>query len=249
MSLQVQNGKNAMPAWSGRLDEDEIQSVSEYVYNQSKNNLWWCCARALTIKFSSPGDNAMQLICMIWWQSWIAYAYVPTHKVLAWCSKMPTCSKRHVFEQICATQSQCNKKLVWKLQPMQSCCIFSMLHTPLSTLAMLHESGQLLPFTKWYFVTCAGSLLSAASYWSVGLCVTLMCIVPSQCAAQCIQSLKRNGCVKAKRKHYNSASPNWMDKSSRSTSVVQTAAADSTGTDPCPCSVLRRSSVLLHSHD
>ncbi|DBA84776.1 TPA: hypothetical protein ACH3X1_005815 [Trebouxia sp. C0004] len=37
---QVQNGKNAMPAWSGRLDEDEIQSVSEYVYNQSKNNLW-----------------------------------------------------------------------------------------------------------------------------------------------------------------------------------------------------------------
>ena len=38
--LQVQNGKNAMPAWSGRLDEDEIQSVSEYVYNQSKNNLW-----------------------------------------------------------------------------------------------------------------------------------------------------------------------------------------------------------------
>ena len=39
--LQVQHGKNAMPAWEDQLDEDEIQAVAEYVYDQSTNDKWW----------------------------------------------------------------------------------------------------------------------------------------------------------------------------------------------------------------
>ena len=37
---QVQNGKGAMPAWSGQLSEDEIQSVAAYVFNQADKGLW-----------------------------------------------------------------------------------------------------------------------------------------------------------------------------------------------------------------
>jgi len=37
---QVQNGKNSMPAWADRLDEDEIDSVAAYVYDQSSNDKW-----------------------------------------------------------------------------------------------------------------------------------------------------------------------------------------------------------------
>lgn len=32
---QVTNGKNAMPAFGGRLDEDEIKNVAAYVFDQS----------------------------------------------------------------------------------------------------------------------------------------------------------------------------------------------------------------------
>ena len=37
---QVKNGKNAMPAWSGRLTEDEINNVAAYVYDQAKGAKW-----------------------------------------------------------------------------------------------------------------------------------------------------------------------------------------------------------------
>ena len=37
---QVQNGKNAMPAWADRLDDDEIDAVANYVYDQAANNKW-----------------------------------------------------------------------------------------------------------------------------------------------------------------------------------------------------------------
>lgn len=37
---QVQNGKNAMPAWADRLDEDEIESVAAYVYDMASNDKW-----------------------------------------------------------------------------------------------------------------------------------------------------------------------------------------------------------------
>ena len=38
--MQVTNGKNAMPAWAGRLSEDEIQDVAAFVFNQARNDLW-----------------------------------------------------------------------------------------------------------------------------------------------------------------------------------------------------------------
>ncbi len=34
MLAQVENGKNAMPAWADRLDEDEIQAVAAFVFSQ-----------------------------------------------------------------------------------------------------------------------------------------------------------------------------------------------------------------------
>jgi cytochrome c6 len=37
---QVTNGKNAMPAFGGRLDEEEITNVAAYVYDQSTGNKW-----------------------------------------------------------------------------------------------------------------------------------------------------------------------------------------------------------------
>lgn len=37
---QVTNGKNAMPAFGGRLDEEEITDVAAYVYDQASNNKW-----------------------------------------------------------------------------------------------------------------------------------------------------------------------------------------------------------------
>uniref|UniRef100_Q7M1S4 Cytochrome c-553 n=1 Tax=Chlorella vulgaris TaxID=3077 RepID=Q7M1S4_CHLVU len=40
ITTQVENGKGAMPAWSGRLDSDEINSVAEYVFKQANGNLW-----------------------------------------------------------------------------------------------------------------------------------------------------------------------------------------------------------------
>jgi cytochrome c6 len=39
-SAQVTNGKNAMPAWAGRLSEDEIQDVAAYVFDQASNDKW-----------------------------------------------------------------------------------------------------------------------------------------------------------------------------------------------------------------
>ena len=37
---QVTNGKNAMPAFGGRLDDDEITDVAAYVYDQATNSKW-----------------------------------------------------------------------------------------------------------------------------------------------------------------------------------------------------------------
>jgi Cytochrome C oxidase, cbb3-type, subunit III len=37
---QVTNGKNAMPAFGGRLDDDEITDVAAYVYDQATNAKW-----------------------------------------------------------------------------------------------------------------------------------------------------------------------------------------------------------------
>ncbi len=37
---QVTNGKNAMPAFGGRLDDDQIANVAAYVYDQATNNKW-----------------------------------------------------------------------------------------------------------------------------------------------------------------------------------------------------------------
>jgi mono/diheme cytochrome c family protein len=38
--VQVENGKGAMPAWEGTLDDDEIQAVSAYVYDQASGDKW-----------------------------------------------------------------------------------------------------------------------------------------------------------------------------------------------------------------
>lgn len=32
--MQVENGKNAMPAWGDRLSEEEIEAVAAYVFKQ-----------------------------------------------------------------------------------------------------------------------------------------------------------------------------------------------------------------------
>lgn len=37
---QVTNGKNAMPAFGGRLDDEEINDVAAYVYDQATGNKW-----------------------------------------------------------------------------------------------------------------------------------------------------------------------------------------------------------------
>lgn len=37
---QVTNGKNAMPAFGGRLDDSEISDVAAYVYDQATGNKW-----------------------------------------------------------------------------------------------------------------------------------------------------------------------------------------------------------------
>ncbi len=37
---QVENGKGAMPAWVGRLDEEEIVNVANYVYSVASKNGW-----------------------------------------------------------------------------------------------------------------------------------------------------------------------------------------------------------------
>jgi cytochrome c6 len=37
---QVTNGKNAMPAFGGRLDDEEIEDVAAYVYDQATNAKW-----------------------------------------------------------------------------------------------------------------------------------------------------------------------------------------------------------------
>ncbi|KAI8474502.1 MAG: cytochrome c6 precursor [Monoraphidium minutum] len=37
---QVENGKGAMPAWDGRLSDEEIQGVSAYVFDQASGNKW-----------------------------------------------------------------------------------------------------------------------------------------------------------------------------------------------------------------
>ena len=37
---QVTNGKNAMPAFGGRLDGEEIDDVAAYVYDQATNAKW-----------------------------------------------------------------------------------------------------------------------------------------------------------------------------------------------------------------
>ena len=38
--LQVTNGKNGMPPFSAKLEDDEIKNVANYVLNQAKNNSW-----------------------------------------------------------------------------------------------------------------------------------------------------------------------------------------------------------------
>lgn len=40
ITYQVENGKGAMPAWDGTLDDDEIQAVSAYVYDQATGSKW-----------------------------------------------------------------------------------------------------------------------------------------------------------------------------------------------------------------
>ena len=37
---QVTNGKNAMPAFGGRLDDSEIEDVANYVISQANNDGW-----------------------------------------------------------------------------------------------------------------------------------------------------------------------------------------------------------------
>lgn len=37
---QVENGKGAVPAWAGRLSEEEIEGVAAYVYKQAAGSLW-----------------------------------------------------------------------------------------------------------------------------------------------------------------------------------------------------------------
>ena len=37
---QVTNGKNAMPAFGGRLSDEEIADVAAYVYNQADTGGW-----------------------------------------------------------------------------------------------------------------------------------------------------------------------------------------------------------------
>lgn len=34
IGAQVENGKGAMPAWDGTLDDEEIAAVAEYVFKQ-----------------------------------------------------------------------------------------------------------------------------------------------------------------------------------------------------------------------
>lgn len=40
IEYQVRNGKGAMPAWEGRLDDDEIVAVTGYVYDQAAGDKW-----------------------------------------------------------------------------------------------------------------------------------------------------------------------------------------------------------------
>nr|ARW69235.1 cytochrome c553 [Polysiphonia sp.] len=37
---QINNGAGPMPAFAGRLSDDEISNVANYVLNQAKNNSW-----------------------------------------------------------------------------------------------------------------------------------------------------------------------------------------------------------------
>ena len=38
ITTQVKNGKNAMPAFGGRLADEDIENVANYVLNQAKDN-------------------------------------------------------------------------------------------------------------------------------------------------------------------------------------------------------------------
>lgn len=40
IETQVRNGKGAMPAWEGRLDDDEIVAVAAYVFDQASGDKW-----------------------------------------------------------------------------------------------------------------------------------------------------------------------------------------------------------------
>jgi cytochrome c6 len=40
ISYQILNGKNGMPAFSGRLTEPEIESIAKYVLEQSATNFY-----------------------------------------------------------------------------------------------------------------------------------------------------------------------------------------------------------------
>merc|ERR1719231_552900 len=40
IAYQVTNGKNAMPAFGGRLSDDEIADVAAYVYDQASGDKW-----------------------------------------------------------------------------------------------------------------------------------------------------------------------------------------------------------------
>ena len=39
-NAQVTNGKNAMPAFGGRLSDEEIQDVAAFVFNQADTGAW-----------------------------------------------------------------------------------------------------------------------------------------------------------------------------------------------------------------
>jgi len=40
ITKQITNGKNAMPAFGGRLSEDDIYNAANYVLNQAKTDNW-----------------------------------------------------------------------------------------------------------------------------------------------------------------------------------------------------------------
>ena len=51
---QVTNGKNAMPAFGGRLSDEEIEDVAAYVYDQATGDKWeWTSLRLLSANINN----------------------------------------------------------------------------------------------------------------------------------------------------------------------------------------------------